>query len=98
MPLQRRIPKRGFTNIFRLEHGVVNVGTLKKFPSGAEVGPEQLREAGLLSGRFKAVKLLADGDLPYAITIRVHKASQAAVQKIEAAGGRVELITKTKRK
>ena len=98
MPLQRRIPKRGFTNIFREEYGIVNVGTLQKFPSGAEVGPDQLREAGLLSKRFKAVKLLADGDLQYPLTLRVHKASQAAIQKVEALGGRVELISETKRK
>lgn len=98
MPLQRRIPKRGFTNIFRTEHGVVNVGALQKFPPGSEVGPEQLREAGLLSKHFKAVKLLADGDLPHALTVRVHKASQAAVQKVVASGGRVDLIIKAERK
>lgn len=97
MPLQRRIPKRGFTNIFRVECAIVNLGTLQKFPPGTEVGPEQLREAGLLSKRYATVKLLADGDLAHPLTIRVHKASQAAVQKVEAIGGRVELISEPKR-
>jgi large subunit ribosomal protein L15 len=97
MPLQRRIPKRGFTNIFRVEYAIVNLGALQKFPSGAEVGPDQLREAGLLKKRYSMVKLLADGDLAYPLTVRVHKASQAAVQKLEALGGRVEIITEIKR-
>jgi large subunit ribosomal protein L15 len=97
MPLQRRIPKRGFTNIFRTEYGVVNLGSLQRFPSGAEVGPDQLREAGLLNKRYSLVKLLADGDLAHPLTIRVHKASQTAIQKVEASGGRLELISETKR-
>jgi large subunit ribosomal protein L15 len=98
MPLQRRIPKRGFTNIYRVEYGIINIGSLQKFDSGAEVGPDELREAGLLSKRFATVKLLADGELQHPLTLRVHKASKAAVLKVEASGGRVELITKPKRK
>lgn len=97
MPLQRRIPKRGFTNIFRVECAVVNLGALQRFSPGAEIGPDQLREAGLLSKRYAVVKLLAEGDLAHPLTIRVHKASQTAVQKVEASGGRVELIPQTKR-
>lgn len=97
MPLQRRIPKRGFTNIFRTECGVVNLSSLQRFPSGTEVGPDQLREAGLLNRRYSVVKLLADGELAHPLTIRVHKASQAAIQKVQASGGRLEIITETKR-
>jgi large subunit ribosomal protein L15 len=97
MPLQRRIPKRGFTNIFRVEYAIVNLGALQKFPSGTEVGPDQLREGGLLKKRYSMVKLLADGDLAHPLVVRVHKASQSAVQKLEALGGRVEIITETKR-
>ncbi len=97
MPLQRRIPKRGFTNIFRVEYAIVNLGALQKFPAGSEVGPDQLREAGLLRKRYSMVKLLADGDLAHPLVVRTHKASRAAVQKLEALGGRVEIITETKR-
>jgi large subunit ribosomal protein L15 len=97
MPLQRRIPKRGFTNIFRVEYAIVNLGALQKFPTGSVVGPDQLREAGLLKKRYSMVKLLADGDLAHPLVVRVHKASRAVVQKLEALGGRVEIITETKR-
>lgn len=97
MPLQRRIPKRGFTNIYRIPCGVVNLSALQKFDAGSEVGPDQFREAGLLSKRFTLVKLLADGELQAPLTIHVHKASKAAIQKVEAAGGRVAIIPQTKR-
>lgn len=97
MPLQRRIPKRGFTNIFKIEYAVLNVGDLQKFPSGTQVGPEQLVEAGIIRKSHGAVKLLGDGEIAIGLTVQVHKASGSAVQKIEAAGGRVELIASQKR-
>jgi large subunit ribosomal protein L15 len=97
MPLQRRIPKRGFTNIFRVPCGIINLSALQKFAPGSQVGPDQFREAGLLSKRYALIKLLAEGELQHSLTIHVHKASKAAVQKVEASGGRVEIIPQTKR-
>jgi len=93
MPLQRRIPKRGFTNIFKKSYSVVNVGDLDRFPSGSTVNALNLVEAGLLNTLNEDVKLLGDGELAHPLTVQVHKASAAAVQKIEAAGGRVELLS-----
>jgi large subunit ribosomal protein L15 len=92
MPLQRRVPKRGFTNIFKKFYQIVNLRDLERFPPGSEVGPQQLVEIGLIKKANADVKLLADGELTRALTIQVHKASGAAVAKVEAAGGRVALI------
>jgi large subunit ribosomal protein L15 len=93
MPLQRRVPKRGFTNIFKRIYGVVNVRDLQRFVAGTEVTPLELLESGLIKKHYDAIKLLADGEIDYGLTVRVHKASAAAISKIEAAGGHVELIT-----
>ncbi|SHE72527.1 LSU ribosomal protein L15P [Desulfacinum infernum DSM 9756] len=92
MPLQRRVPKRGFHNLFRTEYQVVNVGDLGRFEAGAVVGPEELKAAGLVRKNAKLVKLLGNGEAAPGITLRVHKASASAVAKIEAAGGKVELL------
>jgi large subunit ribosomal protein L15 len=92
MPLQRRIPKRGFTNIFKKEFSIINLGDLSGFPAGSEIGPPDLIGTGLLRKIRYGVKLLGNGDVTQSITVRVHKASASAVQKIEAAGGKVELI------
>jgi large subunit ribosomal protein L15 len=92
MPLQRRVPKRGFTNIFKKIYSVVNLNDLERFPSGSEVGLQQLMEAGLVKKVYDGVKLLGDGDIKHVLTIHVHKASASAISKVEAAGGRVELI------
>jgi len=92
MPLQRRVPKRGFTNPFRKEYSVVNVGDLSRFAEGTEVSVLDLISSGLVKNQKEGVKLLADGDISQPLTIRVHKASAAAIGKVEAAGGRVELI------
>ena len=92
MPLQRRIPKRGFTNIFRKEFSIINLGDLCKFPAGSEVGPLDFIGAGLIRKVRHGVKLLANGEISQPVTVRVHKASVSAIQKIEAAGGKVELI------
>lgn len=97
MPLQRRIPKRGFTNIFKKIYGVVNIGSLDRFPEGSEVTVEQLTAAGLVKKNLDGVKLLADGEITHPLTIHVHKASAEAIRKIEAAGGKVELIILQKR-
>lgn len=98
MPLQRRIPKRGFTNPFKILYDIVNISDLERFSEGVEIGPLELFEAGLIKRHVDAVKLLADGDIKIALTIRVHKASAAALAKVEAAGGRVEIITPAKKK
>lgn len=98
MPLQRRIPKRGFTNIFKRRFDIVNVSDLERFSGGSQVGPLELLEAGLVKKHFDSIKLLGDGEIANALTVQVHKASAAAISKIEAAGGRVELITSQKRK
>ena len=92
MPLQRRVPKRGFTNIFKKRYMVVNVGDLDRFPEGSEVGLQELIEAGLVRKVYDGVKRLADGEITRPLTVKVHKASASAISRIEAAGGRVELI------
>ncbi len=98
MPLQRRVPKRGFTNLFSARYGIVNVGGLDRFEAGSEVGPQEIRIAGLVKKQMDGIKLLGDGEIKIALTIRVHKASASAISKVEAAGGRVELIPSLKRK
>ncbi|KPL85546.1 MULTISPECIES: 50S ribosomal protein L15 [Herpetosiphon] len=91
-PLVRRMPyKRGFTNIFRVEYTIVNVGDLTEWNNG-DVTPETLREVGLIKNLKQPIKVLGDGDLNVALKVRVHKVSASARQKIEAAGGSVELI------
>jgi large subunit ribosomal protein L15 len=92
MPLHRRIPKRGFHNPFRTEYAVVNLDTLtERFDAGTVVTPELLREQGLVHGR-QMVKVLARGDVSKKLTIRAHKFSGKAAEKIAAAGGAAEVI------
>jgi large subunit ribosomal protein L15 len=91
MPLQRRLPKRGFYNPFRKEFAVIHVGDLNRFPENEVIDPERLREAGLWK-KGDGVKLLSDGELRHPLTIRVHQASKAALSKVEAARGKVEFI------
>src|SRR2546423_14064974 len=90
MPLTRRIPKRGFTNIFRTENQIVGFDDLAKLPKGAEVTEETLAEAGLIRKGKGPAKLLANGDAAKGVTVRGVKMSGGARQKIEAAGGRGE--------
>lgn len=90
MPLQRRIPKRGFNNIFKKSYGIVNVVDLDKFEAGATVDREALINAGLISRKDQMVKLLGNGEINKAVTVNVDKISVAAKQKIEAAGGSIE--------
>ena len=92
MPLVRRIPKRGFTNIFRTDYAVVNVSDLdRKFEDGAVVNREALHESGLLSGR-KPVKILGDGELTKKLTVEAEKFTASAKEKIENAGGTVKEV------
>lgn len=91
MPLHRRIPKRGFTNIFRIEYDIVNLSQLDVFDAGASVTPEALAERRLAHGR-RRVKILGDGKLGKALTVSAHKFSASARAGIEAAGGRCEVI------
>jgi len=90
MPLTRRVPKRGFTNIFRVEHQIVGFDDLARLPKGAEVTEETLSEAGLIRKGKGPAKLLANGEAAKGVTVRGIKLSAGARQKIEAAGGRVE--------
>lgn len=92
MPLQRRIPTRGFTNRFRKEWTVVNVESLNRFPEGTEVTPELLLESGVVSNLGHGIKVLGRGDLDRPLKVRVHALSKTAADKIEAAGGTVEVI------
>ncbi len=87
MPLHRRLPKRGFTNIFKKEVAVVNVSELERFDNGATVDEAALREAGLVKGRANAVKILGDGKLSKKLTVKANKFSAGARRQIEAAGG-----------
>ncbi len=93
MPIHRRLPKRGFTNIFKTEYAIVNVGDLTRFEAGDVVDAAALMSAGLVKGRYDGIKLLANGELTASLTVRVDRASRAAREKIEAAGGTVELPT-----
>ncbi|TMA12708.1 MAG: 50S ribosomal protein L15 [Deltaproteobacteria bacterium] len=93
MPLQRRLPKRGFHNPFSVSSAIVNLGQLEFLASGSEVTPELLREHGLIRGRATRVKILAEGALSKPLTVKAHGFSAKAKEKIEALGGRAELLT-----
>ncbi len=90
-PLFRRLPKRGFKNIFADKYSAVNVRALNRFDEGTEITPELLLEAGLIKRRNK-VKIMGDGDLKHSLTIKAHKFTKSALEKIEAAGGRAEVL------
>ncbi len=97
MPLHRRVPKRGFHNPFRVEYAVVNLDTLAEvFDAGSEVTPELLHERGLVRRSGAPVKVLGRGELAKQLTVRAHKFSGSAVQKIAAAGGAAEVIGRRK--
>ena len=92
MPLQRRIPKRGFTNIFKKEWSIVNVKDLNIFDEGTVVTIDMLKQAGLIRKNDLPVKLLGDGEVEKQLTVQVHKASHQAEDKIMAKGGKIEVI------
>ena len=91
MPLTRRIPKRGFTNIFAKEYAIVNVSALNAFEDGATVTPEALMEKGLIKKPLDGVKVLGGGELQKKLTVSVDKVTASAKEKIEANGGKVEV-------
>ncbi len=91
MPLHRRMPKRGFVNIFKKEYTIVNLNRLAELGE-TEITPEVLRNAGVMKGKGGMVKILGVGELTTAITVHAHKFSDTAKQKIEAAGGKAEVI------
>ena len=94
-PLQRRLPKHGFHNIFSKKVIGVNVASLSRFDAGTTVDVDALRAAGLIKGRFDAIKLLGNGDIDRALTVQVHAFSKSAKEKIEKAGGTAETVGMT---
>jgi len=92
MPLHRRVPKRGFNNVFRREYAAINVSQLNIFKSGSTVTPEELIRKGIIKKAVHGVKILSEGALNTALVVRAHKFSVEAAKKIQAAGGTVEVI------
>lgn len=90
MPLQRRLPKRGFTNIYKKQYGIVNLSDLARFEAGSKIDRQVLVDAGLISTKDIMVKLLGNGEIEKSLTIALDKVSKTARQKIEAANGSVE--------
>ena len=92
MPLYRRIPKRGFTNLFGTEYTTLNVEDLNRFEAGTIVTPELLKEAGMAKQVKDGIKILGNGNLDKALTVQAQKFSKSAIEKIEAAGGKAEVL------
>ena len=92
MPLHRRLPKRGFTNIFRKNFAVINIRDLKRFDKGSVVDEAALVQVGLVNGKRDGIKLLGHGDINYPLEIKLNKVSKSAREKIESAGGKIEVI------
>ena len=92
MPLHRRLPKRGFTNIFKKDYAVVNLADLERFDNGATVDESALRDAGLVKGRNDGIKVLGNGNLSKKLTVHAAKFSETARKQIEAAGGTCQEI------
>jgi large subunit ribosomal protein L15 len=92
MPLHRRLPKRGFTNHFKKVYDIINIRDLNRFEAGTIIGLDKLKELGLYKGAKNGIKLLGNGDLDHAVEIKVDLASKEAIKKIEAAGGKIEII------
>jgi len=93
MPLHRRLPKRGFTAPFSKSFAVVNIATLNEFTAGETVTPELLVERGMLHTQRDGVKILGDGELKIALTVRAHAFSKSAADKIAKAGGKTEVLS-----
>lgn len=92
MPLSRRLPKRGFTHIFKTNYSVVNISSLNVFEDGTVVTPELLKEKRIIRKFNDGTKILGNGEMTKKLTIKAHKFTQSAKQKIEAAGGKAEVI------
>ena len=92
MPIHRRLPKRGFTNIFRKELAIINIRDRARFESGGVVDEAALVRLGLVRGKRDGIKLLGQGDIGYPLTIKLNRISQSARTKIESAGGTIEVV------
>jgi large subunit ribosomal protein L15 len=92
MPLQRRLPKRGFNNIFKKSYSIVNIKDLSRFAPNSSIDSESLRKAGLVKKERDGIKLLGNGEISHPLVIQVHKVSKTAKEKIEASGGKVEVL------
>ena len=92
MPIYRRLPKRGFTNIFAKQYAQVNVSDLNKFENGAVVDAQALKEAGIIKKTLDGVKVLGNGDITVKVTVKAAKFTETAKEKIEAAGGKAEVM------
>lgn len=92
MPIYRRLPKRGFTNIFAKEYAEVKISDLNKFEADAVVDAAALKEAGIIKKACDGIKVLGNGELNVKLTVKAHKFTETAKQKIEAAGGKVEVM------
>jgi len=92
MPLQRRLPKRGFCNIFKKQYAIVNISDLEKFKAGSVITPEELVKKGIVKKIADGIKILGNGELRDAFTVKAHKYSGTAAEKIRSAGGEVEVI------
>ena len=93
MPLYRRLPKRGFTNIFRKEYVVVNLEKLSSFEAGTKIDPVMLRDNGIIKNLNEEIKILGTGEIAGAIHVRAHRFSKSAAEKIQNAGGSIEVIS-----
>ncbi|MDP2646751.1 MAG: 50S ribosomal protein L15 [Desulfobacterales bacterium] len=92
MPIHRRLPKRGFTNIFKRRFQVINIKDLSMFDSGSVVDEAELRRMGMIKGKKCEIKLLGNGEIDFPLTVKIHKITKSAQQKIEAGGGNVEVL------
>lgn len=92
MPLVRRVPKRGFVNIFKKDYSIINLSSLGGFDGKEAITPGLLKEAGIIKRSAMAIKVLGDGDIDKPLTIMAHKFSKSALQKIQAAGGKAEVL------
>ena len=92
MPIHRRLPKRGFTNIFKKNFAIINIRDLARFESGSTVDEVELVKCGLIKGTYDGIKLLGQGEIDYPLQIKVHAVSESARKKISSAGGTVEVV------
>lgn len=92
MPIHRRLPKRGFINIFKKTYALINISDLARFESGSVVDEATLVRSGLVKGRYDGIKLLGKGELTLPLTIKVNAVSKSAIDKVQAAGGKIEAI------
>jgi len=92
MPIHRRLPKRGFTNIFKKNFAIINIRDLARFESGSTVDEVELVKTGLIKGAYDGIKLLGQGEIDYPLQVKVNAISKSAQDKISAAGGTVEVL------